>query len=269
VNAITSRQNPIVQRCRDLGRHRPAGSDEVLLDGVHLIVEALEAGAGLTAVLLAARVLDSDEGASLLRRLERVGVDVYRASDAALGAASPVQTPSGAVAIGRVVRRPPEAVWTPAPALVACVAGVQDPGNVGAILRAAEAAGATGAIVADGSADPLGWKALRGSMGSALRLPLLAGRDVGAACAEARRRGVRVAATTPDGGTDLYDTDLREALLLLVGGEGSGLTDEEVAAADLRIRIPMKAPVESLNAAVAAAIVLFEARRQRQGLRRP
>ena len=164
VNAINSRQNAIVQACRDLARHRPAGSDQVLLDGVHLISEALAAGVGVTTVLLSAKVLESDEGAALCRRLERAGAAVYRASDAAMDAASPVRTPSGAVAIGQVVARSPEAAWTPPPALVACVAGVQDPGNVGAILRAAEAAGATGAMVTDGSADPLGWKALRGSM---------------------------------------------------------------------------------------------------------
>ena len=268
MNAITSRQNPIVQACRDLARHRPAGGDQVLLDGVHLIGEALEAGIGVTTVLLAAKVLESDEGASLCRRLERAGAAVYRASDAAMDAASPVRTPSGAVAVGRVVPRPRSAAWTPTPALVACVAGVQDPGNVGAILRAAEAAGATGAIVTDGSADPLGWKALRGSMGSALRLPLLLGLDVTTACEEARRRGVPVAATTPGEGSDLYETDLRGPLLLLVGGEGAGLPDEAIAGADLRIRIPMRAPVESLNAAVAAAIVLFEARRQRRGVAR-
>jgi RNA methyltransferase, TrmH family len=264
VNAVTSRQNPIVHQCRDLARHRPAGGDEVLLDGVHLIGEALDAGVAVATALLSARVLDSDEGAALFRRLERAGTAVYRASDAVMDAASPVRTPSGAVAVGRVVSRPPEAAWTPAPALVACVAGVQDPGNVGAILRAAEAAGASGAIVADGSADPLGWKALRGSMGSALRLPLVTGLGVGAACAEARRRGVRVAATVPADGSDLYDTDMRGPLLLLIGGEGAGLPDEALGAADVRIRIPMRAPVESLNAAVAAGVVLFEARRQRR-----
>ena len=264
MNAITSRQNAIVQRCRDLARHRHAGGDEVLLDGLHLVCEALDAGMTVTTAIVSAKLLASDAGTALCRRLERAGAALYRASDAAMEAASPVRTSSGVVVVAQVARQRTRTVWAPAPALVVCLAGVQDPGNVGAILRAAEAAGATGAIVTQGSADPLGWKALRGSMGSALRLPLMVGTTASAACEEARRLGVRVAATTPLGGQALYEADFRGPTLLLVGGEGAGLSDDLVAAADVRIRIPMRAPVESLNAAVAAGVVLFEAHRQRR-----
>lgn len=264
VTAITSRQNPVVRQCRDLARHRPAGSDEVLLDGVRLVSEALAAGVVVTTALMSGRLLETDAGAALSRRLERAGAALYRASEAAMETASPVRTPTGIVAIGRVVPQTGQTVWAPAPALAICVAGVQDPGNVGAILRAAEAAGATGAIVTDGSADPLGWKALRGSMGSALRLPLHVGATVEAACEEARRAGARIAATTPADGQDLYEVDFRVPTLVLVGGEGSGLPEEVASTADVRIRIPMHAAVESLNAAVAAGVVLFEALRQRR-----
>jgi TrmH family RNA methyltransferase len=268
VNAITSRQNAIVQRCRDLARHRPAEGDEVLLDGLHLVAEALDAGVPVTTAMLSESLLASDAGAALCRRLELAGATLYRASDTVMDAASPVRTSTGVVAVARVATCPERTVWAPAPALTVCVAGVQDPGNVGAILRVAEAAGATGAIVTQGSADPLGWKALRGSMGSALRLPLMIGTTASAACEEARRMGVTVAATTPLGGQILDEADFRGPTLLLVGGEGAGLSDDLVAAADVRIRIPMRAPVESLNAAVAAGVVLFEAHRQRRGLRR-
>ena len=264
MNSITSRQNPIVQRCRDLARRRPASSDEVLLDGMHLVSEALNAGLAVTTALVSARVLASDEGVALGHRLERAGAALYKASDPAIEAASPVRTSTGIVVIARVASTPARTVWTPAPALVVGVTGVQDPGNVGAILRAAEAAGATGAIVTEGSADPLGWKALRGSMGSALRLPLMLGATVSAACREARRLGVVVAATTPLDGQDLYQTDLRAPTMVLIGGEGAGLLDEVVTGADVRIRIPMHHPVESLNAAVAAGVILFEAQRQRR-----
>jgi len=264
VNAITSRQNPVVQRCRELARHRPARSDEVLLDGVHLVSEALAAGLAVTEVLMSGRLLEIEEGAALARRLERAGASLFRASEAAMEAASPVRTPTGIVAIGRVATEAGRTVWAPAPALVVCVAGVQDPGNVGAILRAAEAAGATGAVLTDGSADPLGWKALRGSMGSALRLPLRASGTVEEACEEARRAGVRAVASTPAGGQDLYEVDFRLPTMVLVGAEGAGLPAQVASAADVRVRIPMHEAVESLNAAVAAGIVLFEALRQRR-----
>jgi RNA methyltransferase, TrmH family len=140
---------------------------------------------------------------------------------------------------------------------------VQDPGNLGAIIRVAEAAGATGAVTAGTSADPFGWKALRGSMGSAFRLPAAIDADAGRAIAEARRHGCRIVAAVPRGGHPPSDVDLTGAIAILIGGEGPGLASILVEAADERVTIPMQPPVESLNAAVAAALLVYEARRQR------
>ena len=101
-------------------------------------------------------------------------------------------------------------------------ADVQDPGNLGAIVRVAEAGGATGVVAAGISANPFGWKALRGSMGSALRLPIAIRRDTAAAVDDARRHGCRIVATVPRGGDAHDGADLRGPLALLVGGEGAG-----------------------------------------------
>jgi TrmH family RNA methyltransferase len=106
-------------------------------------------------------------------------------------------------------------------------------------------------------------------MGSAFRVPIVAGADLRAACREAHARGIGVAATSPSEGRDVYDTDLRPPLLVLVGGEGPGLADDLLVMAGLRVRIPMRAPCESLNVAMAAGIILFEARRQRGPRARP
>ncbi len=134
---------------------------------------------------------------------------------------------------------------------------------MGAIIRFAEAAGASGVVIAGDTADPFGWKALRGSMGSALRLPICASLLLEDAIDDARKRGARVVATVPRGGTSIFDAPLAGPLALLIGSEGVGLPDRVISEADLRVTIPMDPPVESLNAAVAAAVLLFEARRQR------
>jgi TrmH family RNA methyltransferase len=155
-----------------------------------------------------------------------------------------------------------ERVFTGDTPLVVIAVDVQDPGNVGAIARVAEAGGATGLIAAGASADPFGWKALRGSMGSSLRLPLAAA-TADAALAEARRFRCRIIAAVPRDGRPLYDVDLTGAVAILIGGEGPGLVGGVADAADERITIPMDAPVESLNTAVAAAVIVYEARRQR------
>jgi len=263
VDAISSRHNAFVQRCRAVARRRDAASGEVLLDGVHLLGDALAAGVPIDEAAATPAVWESAEGAPLARRLESAGVRLHAAAAQAIEAASPVRSPTGLVALGRWSPVPLARALAPQPALVVCAVGVQDPGNLGALVRAADAAGATAVVVSSGSADPLGWKALRGSMGSAFRVPIVAGADVQAACADARARGIRVVAAVPAGGTALYDCDLTGPVLLLVGGEGAGLPEPLRQQADVSLRIPMRPAVESLNVAVAAGVVLFEARRQR------
>jgi TrmH family RNA methyltransferase len=148
--------------------------------------------------------------------------------------------------------------------MVVVAVDVQDPGNVGALVRSAEAGGATGVVATSGSADPFGWKALRGAMGSAFRLPIARVADAGEAIALVRRvAGLRIAATVATQGVVMGQADLTGALALVVGSEGAGLPDEVVAAADLKVTIPMTPRVESLNVAVATALLVYEARRQR------
>jgi TrmH family RNA methyltransferase len=260
VQAISSRQHPFIRQCRALARQRDAASGDILLDGVHLIADALSARVPILAAAATLAVWQRGEGAVLARRLDAAGARVYEATDAVLEAASPVRAPTGIVAIGRLVGAGSQAVFAAQPALVVCAVHVQDPGNVGAIVRAGEAAGATGVITTDGSADPFGWKALRGAMGSAFRLPVSAAGDASVICAEARARAIRILATSPEGGTDLHEIDLTGPVMLLVGGEGAGLPDPIRALADAGLRIPMRPPVESLNVAVAAGIALYALR---------
>jgi len=179
-------------------------------------------------------------------------------------AASPVKAPSGIVAIGRWHGVAPSAIFSAEPVLVVCAVHVQDPGNLGAIVRVSEAACATGLVAADRSADPFGWKALRGAMGSAFRLPILTGADAATLCRQARELGVGLVSTSPASGRDLHDVDLRGPAMILVGGEGAGLPESVQAVADVTLRIPMRPPVESLNVAVAAGVILFEAYGQRR-----
>jgi TrmH family RNA methyltransferase len=146
---------------------------------------------------------------------------------------------------------------------VVVAAGVGDPGNLGSILRAAEAAGATGCITLPGGADPFRDKAVRGSMGSIFRLPVLAGLDAVAVVDFARRNGLQVVAADGGAATAYTAADLRPPTLLVLGAEAAGVPEELRSAADLRVRIPLRSPVESLNVAVAAGVLLFEARRQR------
>lgn len=256
---ITSRQNPVVAEYRAASRGDTRGT--ILLDGPHLLGDALGADVRLRHVLVASEALDRPEIRQLLAHLPAT-VPVFEGSRQVLDAVSPVRSSSAIVALAA---QPPEPadLFSGAMPLVVLLSDVQDPGNVGAIIRVAEGAGASGAIVAGQSADPFGWKALRGSMGSALRLPVQRVTHAADALHDARLRGVRTVATVPRHGVSLYEADLTGPLALLVGGEGPGLSEALTADADLRVTIPMNAPVESLNAAVATAVLLYEVRRQR------
>jgi TrmH family RNA methyltransferase len=179
-----------------------------------------------------------------------------------MAAASPVRSPSVIVAIAQRPQYDESRVYGGDRALVVVACDVQDPGNIGAIVRVAEAAGATGLIAAGQSADPFGWKALRGSMGSALRLPVVVDRDTDHALARARHHRCRIVATVPRGGRALFEAALNGPLAIAIGGEGAGLPPDVIDHADETVTIPMVPPVESLNAAVTAALLLYEARRQ-------
>jgi TrmH family RNA methyltransferase len=255
---VTSRQHAFVKRCRALAARRGDADGGVLLDGEHLLMEAVAAGVPIEGVITDGR------GAGAVRQAREAGAPVYDASASVLAAASPVKQPSGVVSVAR---------WTPAPLsrvldgrapLVIGLVDVQDPGNLGGAIRAAAALGATGVSVLDRSADPGGWRAMRGAMGSTFRVPVAQGTSADL-LADARRRGLRIAATSAGTGVSVDRADLRGPLLILLGNEGGGLPDALARQADLTLTVETGRGVESLNVAVTAALVLFEARRQRAG----
>ena len=264
---ITSRQNPAVKSVRELARGRDG--DRVLLDGPHLVEEAL--AADIPIELAIASQSFAGPNWDLLARLEH-RTQLYLATDDVLESASPVKTPGGIIAVAQVAlantrdafgqNEPAGSAYRPAMAVA--LVDVQDPGNAGAVVRALEAAGGTGVVACDGTADLRGWKALRASMGSAFRVPI-AEATIDRLFSDAKTAGVRVVASTLDtaGSADMRDIRWSEPFVLLVGNEGRGLPADVTRRAELRVRIPMAGRVQSMNAAVSAAVILYEAQRQR------
>jgi TrmH family RNA methyltransferase len=262
---ISSRQNPLVARFRDLARGRgPDGS--ILLDGEHLVEEALSAGVALDTVAFAERLADADTN-GLADRVERAGARTVRVPPPVLAAMSPVRQPSGIVAIARATPATLAGALKHPPQLTLVLVGIQDAGNVGAIIRAAEGHGATGLITTGGTADPFGWKALRGAMGSTFRLPIAVRQTTASALEQLKDRHIRAVATVPRDGTALPECDLRGPVAIMLGAEGAGLPDDVLRYADERVTIPVRPPVESFNVSIAAALILYEASRQRAATR--
>jgi TrmH family RNA methyltransferase len=286
MDRIASRQNSLVKRFRELARTaRGSGSGqasrgghaaEVLLDGEHLVHEALACDIAVEVAAIGEKALANGRSplARIARDVKKRGGRVVAVTDQVLAAMSPVQHPSGVVAIGRARPADLPVVFSAAAhlPLVLIVAGVQDPGNVGAIVRTAAAFDASGVVAIDGTANPFGWKALRGAMGGTFRVPVSARAHLPEVIAAARDADVRLVAAVPRGGTPLPDRDLRGPTAIVLGAEGSGVDPDTVRAVGDTVTIPMGATaarpgagqVESLNVAVAAAVILYEAMRQRR-----
>jgi RNA methyltransferase, TrmH family len=274
---ITSRDNRWLKRFRSALSGDGRNGDLIGVEGVRLVEAALGSGLPVEALLV------SNSGERHLPRLAPLlspGVKVLRTTDRLFAGIADTKTPQGVAAllqpasttIGLLLRGTP---------LVIVLVGVQDPGNVGTILRAAEAFGATGAATCSGgalgTADPLGPKALRASAGSALRLPILRGMSPAVLLEQLRVSGVMVyaavAGTNHSTGAvprllQPWEVDWKSPAALLIGNEGSGLPEEIVRMADARVRIPQATSntavgIESLNAAMAATVLLYEAMRQR------
>jgi len=276
---ISSRQNPVVARFRAIAQ---GDRHAMLLDGPHLVSDALAAQLPIELAIVEHEARErSADLAHILDRLEAADVEVVVATAPVMTAVSPVRSRSALVALARrpaasaarlfVSRTDTPSAGSSARGLsvsrplVVIASDVQDPGNLGAMVRVAEAAGATGLIAAGRSADPFSWKALRGSMGSALRLPILV-QSVGDALQTVRAYHCTIVAAVPRDGRTPEGTDLTGPTALLIGGEGGGLSQDLIALSEERVSVPMERSVESLNAAVATAVILYEARRQRHGL---
>jgi TrmH family RNA methyltransferase len=264
LKTITSRQNPLVRAYRELASEPDTGSARLLLDGVHLVRDAHEAGLTFESVAVAAsRLTDQTEEGGLALALASAGAPVVTLSDAVFEAVSPVRSPSGIAAIARRTPSDAFAICNAKGEFTLVAVDVQDPGNLGALIRAAEAGGVTGMVVTGSSAHPFSWKALRGSMGSALRLPVASGPDVNAIVKCLRAAGTKTVASVPRGERTPDDIHWKGSVALFLGGEGPGLPANVVSQCDDHVTIPMASGVESLNVAVAGAILIYAARRQR------
>jgi len=301
---ITSRDNRWLKEFRiALRGGLPTESGRVGVEGVRLVEEALRSGCPMQAVLFSESGERHHERLSPLIDRPEIAIPILRTTDRLFEGIADTEHPQGVAALvtprtanfDDLLRSPVEA-GSP---LLVVLAGVQDPGNVGTILRTASAFGATGAVTAasgvSGTASPFSPKALRASAGAALHLPVLAGMSLPILLAQLRVAGVRTLASvshaavfattqvrsestgesqaqlsdTSTGPLAPWDVDWCEPVALLVGNEGAGLPEEVERSADARIRIPMASGVESLNAAAAAAVLFYEAARQRKSIAGP
>ncbi len=257
---ISSRTNVRVKQLRAAFQgHARLSGGMVAIEGDHLLEEALRSGMVLKTVFVSER----REVPKIVPR----GVEVLRLTEEVFGSVVETQSPQGVAAL----MVPPvfvldDVIGEGSASLILIAVGLQDPGNLGTLVRSAEAFGATGVLTTPGTVSAWNQKALRASVGSVFRVPV-----VGVTASEMeglKRRGVTlIAAVGSDdaGVTAAQEMDFTGACALMIGNEGSGLAAEWMEMCDARVTIPCPGAVESLNAAVAGSLLLYEASRQRSG----
>ena len=244
---ISSRKNPLLQQVRKLLTSRAERRKQGLFvgDGVKLLEEAVKYWPGLQTVILSDGVEAEVPG----------GVRVVRVPENVMASISPMEAPQGALFLAKL---PEQAEFAPQKGML-ILDGIQDPGNIGTILRTADAMDVP-VVLLEGCADPWSWKVVRSTMGAAFRRPVYQAswEEVFAKC---RAANIPIGVTAlSDRAVDIRSADLRE-MALVIGSEGRGVRKEILENADHELIIPMNPHCESLNAAIAAAIVMWEIRR--------
>ena len=257
---VTSRQNTAVKDLRAAFHSgKPTEDGYCAVEGVHLLEEAIRSGTRLKTVFFSQ---SAEERANKLLPQLASQVETLLLPDEVFDSAVLTDSPQGVAALVKLKTFKLDEVLRAENPLLLGVAGVQDPGNLGTILRSAEAFGANGVLIGERTVSPWNPKVIRGSSGSVFRLPTVK-VEWAPALAELRQRGVRVLATSSHKGESLPAVDFSGPTMVMIGSEGIGVPRDVLAMVDGTVAIPHSPKVESLNAGIAASIVMYEAARQR------
>lgn len=264
---MLSRSNPRVKFIRRLARRRVRELEgKFLVEGVRFLEEALRENWPLQQVIYTSGLAENARGVGLLETLKKQGVPTYVVDGELFAELAETESPQGIMAVAEISGRPelaPQILLGGDSDILVLVDGVRDPGNLGTIIRCADAYGAGGVLMLKGTVDPYNAKTLRATMGAVFRVPLLPVENPDRIPAALEAGGWKLVAGDPAADRLLNHCDLTGRVVLAVGGEAEGFSNSIRQAFWETVRIPMPGRAESLNAGVAAGILLYEAARQR------
>jgi TrmH family RNA methyltransferase len=258
---ISSAANPVVKRMRLLGdrKHRRR-EGAFVVEGIQPVWQAVEAGADVEVLVVAPDLLGS-RAARMVAGQEVAGIRVARVTAELFARVSARDGPSGLAAIVRARVPGLAGLAVAADSVFVALHEIGNPGNLGTIIRTADAAGAAGVVLIGAAADPFDPAAVRASMGALFATPVASAADPAEFLAWSAGTGVAVVTTSAKARTSFWAADYPRPVALVLGAEGAGLPDGLLAAGDLQVRIPMTGTAESLNLAVAAGLLLYQARK--------
>jgi RNA methyltransferase, TrmH family len=262
-NPITSKDNAFIKHLHALSESKQRKKVQAfLIEGVKMVEEALRDNLGVKLVI-ASPSLVQHHGKGVLKLAENLSVEVLWISERLMDTIAESKTPQPVMAVVNMKAYSEQGLLANDAGLIVMAHQLQDPGNLGTIIRTAEAVGASGVVITSNTVDPFNPKAIRASMGSILRVPIVHSADASAFLKICNQRGFQTVATVLTGRTTHFEMDLKKPTVMVLGQEGAGLPQDIMADIDLQVRIPMASTIDSLNVATAAAVLLYEAFRQR------
>lgn len=262
MQVISSKDNRIIKDAASLSEKKKRDEKGLfIIEGPNLLREALDEGMNIQSVFVLSGS-ETPEILELVQEAELDGCQVYALGRDAFMRVARTDTPQGVIAVCVKKRFSDEEFYGEDGSNILVLDRIQDPGNMGTLLRTADAAGFSGVMLIKGSADPFAPKVVRAAAGSLFRMPIKTGLSPEDAALQLKRHGKNPAAAAMDAPRAYYDEDLAENFALIVGNEGNGVSDE-LMELSRHISIPMAGRTESLNAALAGGIIMFEALRQK------
>ncbi|HEY9063213.1 MAG TPA: RNA methyltransferase [Pseudobacteroides sp.] len=258
MDIITSNQNSLIKEIKSLEiRKNREDKGLFIAEGLRFVEEAIKENALIDKIVVSSTFLENKSSLNIMDEIHSMGLSYFVASDKVFKEISDTQSPQGILAI---IRKKDAALWDVIKGSdkIVMLESLQDPGNMGTIIRTADAAGMTGVILSKGCVDVYNRKVLRSTMGSIFHLPIHQSPNFISTINLIKAKGIKVYAAHLDGTINYYGMDECQNAAIIIGNEANGISDEAAKAADCLVKIPMPGKAESLNASVAAGILMYE-----------
>lgn len=261
---ISSNQNSLIKEIKALKikKHREERK-QFFIEGTRFVEEALKEKANIANVLVSDKLVQSAEGKTLIAMMERENYKLYHLPDTLFKDISDTDNPQGILAVVNMESHGLHSILRDSNNFIVVLEAIQDPGNLGTIIRTADAAGATGIILSKGCVDVYNPKVLRSTMGSVFHVPICASEDLLQDLTHVKSKGIKVYAAHLKGKLNYYEVDSWSNSAVIIGNEAKGISEETAEAAHVLVKIPMIGRAESLNASVAAGLLIYEGLRDR------
>lgn len=263
---ITSIKNPLIKEIKGLHKRKDRWrSKSYIIEGIKIIEEAILNGMIIKNIIYTDKLLSTKDGSDFFEFIKNFNNIIY-VSDNIFNEITDTENPQGVMAIVSFSHNDPDEMFSTYSPFLLFLDGVQDPGNMGTIIRTADAFKADGVILGSGCVDPYNPKVIRATMGSIFRVPLYFIEDICLYQSKLKSNNINIYSTSLEGSIPIYEVDYSKGFVLVIGNESRGVDLRVQKISDRLIKIPMPGDAESLNAGVAASIIMYEAMKQRANI---